>query len=170
MQHYLLTIRQFARTLRNLDAILGKATEYASVRKFDVNNFIQSRLAPDMLPFVAQIRIACDQAKSAAANLSGKEAPKHEDNETTVEELRARIGKCLAYLDTFHPSDFEGAANRKVALPRHPGKVLAADEYLFARQIPNFFFHVTTAYNILRHGGVDIGKADYLGQLGFTDA
>lgn len=170
MQHYLLTIRQFARTLRNLDAVLGKAVEYAGARKFDVNNFVQARLAPDMLPFVAQIRIACDQAKNAAANLSGKEPPKHEDDETTVEQLRARIGKCVAYLDTFRASDFEGAATRKIALPRHPGKLLAADEYLFGRQIPNFFFHVTTAYDILRHGGVDIGKADYLGQLAFTDA
>lgn len=170
MQHYHLTIRQFARSLRNLDAILEKATHYAAGRKFDVNNFIQARLAPDMLPFVTQVRIACDQAKSAAANLSGKEAPKHEDNETTVEELRARIGKCLAFLDSFRASDFENAATRKVALPRHPGKVLPADEYLFARQIPNFYFHVTTAYDILRHGGVEIGKTDYLGELGFIDA
>ena len=163
-------IKQFARTLRNLDAVLDKATKYAEARKFDVNNFCTARLFPDMLPFVAQIRIACDQAKSAAANLSGKEAPKHEDNETTVAELRGRIGKCLAYLDTFTAADFERAKpDAMVRLPNRPGKAIAAEEYLYARQIPNFFFHVTTAYDLLRHGGVEIGKADYLGPLGFVD-
>jgi uncharacterized protein len=170
VQHYYLAIRQFARSLKNLDGVLEKAMHYATARKFDVNNFLQTRLAPDMLPFVTQIRIACDQAKNAAANLAGKEAPKHEDNEATFEELRARIGKCVAYLDTFRPADFEGAANVKVALPRHPGKLLAADEYLFARQIPNFYFHVTTAYDLLRHGGVEIGKSDFLGPLAFVEA
>ena len=163
-------IRQFGRTLRNLDAVLDKAIKHAEARKFDVNNFCGARLFPDMLPFVSQIRIACDQAKSAAANLSGKEAPKHEDNETTFVELRARIGKCLAFLDTFTAADFERAKpDTMVRLPNRPGKAIAAEEYLYARQIPNFFFHVTTAYDLLRHGGVEIGKADYLGTLGFVD-
>jgi hypothetical protein len=163
-------IKQFARTLRNLDAVLDKATKHAEARKFDVNNFCSARLYPDMLPFVAQIRIACDHAKSAAANLSGKEAPKHEDTETTMPELRARIGKCLAYLDTFAAGDFDKAtADTMVRLPNRPGKGLRAEEYLYARQMPNFFFHVTTAYDLLRHGGVEIGKTDYLGQLGFVD-
>jgi hypothetical protein len=163
-------IKQFGRTLRNLDAVLEKAMKYAEARKFDVNNFVNARLFPDMLPFAAQIRIACDQAKSAAANLSGKEAPKHEDNETTVVELRGRIAKCLAYLDTFTAADFARAKpDAMLRLPNRPGKAIAAEEYLYARQIPNFFFHVTTAYNLLRHGGVEVGKADYLGQLGFID-
>src|SRR3954463_5163259 len=100
-------VKQFGRTLRNLDAVLEKATKYAETRKFDVNNFMTARLFPDMLPFVTQVRIACDNAKAAAANLSGKEAPKHEDTETTFVELRARIAKCLAYLDTFTATDFE---------------------------------------------------------------
>jgi hypothetical protein len=163
-------IQQFARTLRNLDAVLEKAAKYAEARKFDVNNFCTARLFPDMLPFTSQIRIACDQAKSAAANLSGKEAPKHEDNETTFAELRGRIGKCLAYLQTFTAADFERTApDTVVRLPNRPGKGLRAAEYLYARQIPNFFFHVTTAYDLLRHGGVEIGKSDYLGTLGFID-
>jgi uncharacterized protein len=163
-------IKQFARTLRNLDAVLDKATKYAEARKFDVNNFCSARLFPDMLPFVSQIRIACDHAKSVAANLSGKEAPRHEDTETTLPELRARIAKCLAYLDTFAPGDFERTTpDTMIRLPNRPGKGLRADEYLYARQIPNFFFHVTTAYNLLRHGGVEIGKNDYLGTLGFVD-
>ena len=163
---YYLAVRQFARTLRNLDAILGKAIAYAQARKFDVNNFCTARLNPDMLPFVSQIRIACDHAKSAASLLSGKEAPKHEDNETTVEELRGRIAKCVAYLDTFTAEDFaRTSAQTVVKLVRPPGAGVSAEEYLFARQIPNFFFHVTTAYALLRAGGVEIGKTDYIGPL-----
>lgn len=168
--YYYLTVRQFIRTLKNLDVILEKATRQAEARKFDVNNFCAARLAPDMLPFVSQVRIACDQAKAAAANLSGKEAPKHEDTETTFVELRGRIAKCLAFLDTFTAADFERAKpDTMVRLPNRPGKAIAAEEYLYARQIPNFFFHVTTAYDLLRHGGVEVGKADYLGTLGFVD-
>ena len=163
-------IRQFGRTLRNLDAVLEKATKHAEARKFDVNNFVGARLFPDMLPFVSQIRIACDQAKSAAANLSGKEAPKHEDNETTFAELRTRIAKCVAYLETFTAADFERVnPDTMIRPPNRPGKAIAAAEYLYARQIPNFFFHVTTAYDLLRHGGVEVGKADYLGTLAFVD-
>ena len=163
-------IKQFGRTLRNLDAVLEKAMKHAEARKFDVNNFVGARLFPDMLTFASQIRIACDQAKSAAANLAGKEAPKHEDNETTVAELRGRIAKCLAFLDTFAAADFERVkSDTMIRLPNRPGKAIAAQEYLYARQIPNFFFHVTTAYDLLRHGGVEIGKADYLGTLGFVD-
>ena len=114
---------------------------------------------PDMLPFAAQIRIACDHAKSAASSLSGKEAPVHEDNEKTFEELRGRIAKCLAYLDTFTERDFERTSPKQIIkLVRQPGKGLHADEYLLARQMPNFFFHVTTAYDLLRRGGVEIGK------------
>ena len=165
-----LIVKQFARTLRNLDAVLEKATKYAEARKFDVNNFVTARLFPDMLPFVNQIRIACDHAKGVAANMSGKEAPKHEDTETTMAELRARIAKCVAYLDTFTAADFERVKpDTMIRLPNRPGKAIAAQEYLYARQLPNFFFHVTTAYDLLRHGGVEIGKNDLLGTLGFVD-
>jgi hypothetical protein len=167
---YYLAIRQFARSLKNLDAVLEKAIKYAEARKFDVNNFLTARLFPDMLPFVTQVRIACDNAKSAAALLSGKEAPKHEDNETTVAELRGRIAKCLAYLDTFTASDFEKTnAQTLVKLPNRPGKGMYAEEYLFGRQLPNFYFHLTTAYDLLRHGGVELGKSDYLGQLNIVE-
>jgi uncharacterized protein len=168
---YYLAIRQFARTLKNLDAVLVKAQSYAQTRKFDVNNFCTARLAPDMLPFLTQVRIACDQAKNAAANLAGKEIPRHEDNETTFEDLRARIAKCRAYLDTFTDADFEHTTPETVVKMTNPkGKGLRAQEYLYGRQIPNFYFHVVTAYNILRHGGVDVGKSDYLGPLDLIDA
>ncbi|HMF44549.1 MAG TPA: DUF1993 domain-containing protein [Polyangia bacterium] len=163
-------VKQFARTLRNLDAVLDKATKYAEARKFDVNNFCTARLHPDMLPFAFQIRNACDHAKSAAANLSGKTAPKHEDTEKTFAELRERIAKCVAYLDSFAATDFGALKpDTMIRLPNRPGKAIAAAEYLYARQIPNFFFHVTTAYDLLRQGGVEIGKSDYLGPLGFVD-
>jgi uncharacterized protein len=166
-----LIVQQFARSLRNLDAILDKALKHAEARKFDPDNFFGARLFPDMLPFATQVRIACDTAKSTAANLAGKEAPKHEDNEKTFAELRGRIGKCVAYLETFTDKDF---ANLKpdalIKLPNRPGKALHAREYLIARQVPNFYFRVTTAYDLLRESGVELGKSDYLGQLAIVEA
>ena len=168
---YYLTIRQFARSLRNLDGILTKAEGYAQKRGFDVNNLVNARLAPDMLPFVAQIRIACDNAKAAAANLSGKPAPKHEDNEKTFEELHGRIAKCLAFVDSVTEADFANVnPEQPVKLQYPPNKALRANDYLFGRQIPNFYFHVVTAYDILRQAGVDLGKPDYLGELPVIDA
>jgi len=168
---YYLAIRQFARSLKNLDSILGKAVSHAEARKFDVNNYCSVRLFPDMLPFANQIRIATDMAKAAAANLGGKEAPKFEDNETTIEQLRARVRRCVAYLESFSPADFEKVTSKTVVkIPYPAGKALQADEYLIGRQVPNFFFHVTTAYNLLRQGGVDIGKNDFIGELALHDA
>jgi hypothetical protein len=168
---YYLAVQQFSRTLKNLDAILEKAQKHAEARKFEVNNFLTARLAPDMLPFLVQIRIACDHAKNCSALLARKEPPKHEDNEATFADLRARIAKCRDYLDTFTAKDFEGTTgDTLVRLPYPSGKMLRADEYLWARQLPNFFFHVSTAYALLRAGGVEIGKSDLLGPLGFVDA
>jgi hypothetical protein len=167
---YYEAIQQFARSLRILDKVLEKAEAYAKARNFDVNNFIQARLAPDMLPFVVQVRIACDHAKSAAQALSGKELPKHEDNEANFADLHARIAKCLAVLDGLKESDFAATKpDTVVKLPNRPGKAMRAGEYLWQRQVPNFYFHVTTAYDILRHGGVDVGKSDFLGQLEVLD-
>lgn len=167
---YYLIIRQFARTLKNLSAVLDKAERYAQGRKFDVNNFMTARLAPDMFPFARQVQTACDGAKLTAANLSGKEAPKYEDSEKTFEELRARIAKTVAWLDGLTEQDFAAIAADKVCrLSYPPGKGLRAQEYLLARQIPNIYFHVSMAYAILRHGGVDVGKTDYLGALDFID-
>ncbi|HVU49980.1 MAG TPA: DUF1993 domain-containing protein [Polyangia bacterium] len=167
---YYMAIQQLARTLRNLDAILGKAEAHAKARGFDVDNFLTARLAPDMLPFAKQIRIACDHAKSVAQALSGKELPKHEDNEATFAELRGRIAKCLAVLDGLSAADFAATkGDAIVKMPNRPGKGMRADEYLWRRQIPNFYFHVTTAYALLRAGGVEIGKSDFLGPLEYFD-
>jgi uncharacterized protein len=171
MQHYHLAIRQFERSLRNLDAVLEKAIKHAEGRKFDPNNFLTARLFPDMLPFVAQVRIACDSAKGAAASLSGKENPRHEDTETSMQQLRERIGNCAAFLGTFTAADFERTTPQTlIKIPNPPGKALPADEYLFGRQIPNFYFHLTTAYDLLRQGGVELGKRDFLGPLNLVDA
>jgi uncharacterized protein len=171
---YYLVIRQFTRSLKNLNAVMAKAEQYADARKFDVNNFCSARLFPDMLPFTAQIRIACDTAKAAAANLAGKEAPKHEDTETTFAELRGRVAKCVSYLETLSAKDFERTkADAPIKMPdrpNRPGKTHRAEEYLFGRQIPNFYFHVTTSYGLLRHGGVEVGKNDYLGELETIEA
>jgi hypothetical protein len=167
---YYLATRQFAFTLRNLDAIMAKAQAFATARKFDVNNFCGARLFPDMLPFTLQIRIACDQAKNAAALLAGKVPPKHDDTETTFEELRGRVARCLAYLDSVGPSDYANVtADTLIPLPHPKGKAMRAEDYLLSRQIPNFYFHVVTAYDLLRQGGVDVGKSDFLGPLNQTD-
>jgi uncharacterized protein len=163
---YFAVIQQFQRTLRALDAILGKAVLHAEAKKFSPDNFCTARLAPDMLPFTRQIQIACDGAKRTAAALTGKEAPAHEDNEQTMAQLRERIQKCLAYLATFQAQAFSAVtAKTEIKLLNPPGKAMYADDALLGRSIPNFFFHVTIAYALLRAGGVDIGKMDFLGDL-----
>jgi hypothetical protein len=168
--YYFLIVRQQLRSLKAFDGVLEKAIKHAETRKFDVNNFCTARFFPDMLPFMQQVRIACDSAKATAANLSGKEAPRHEDNETTIAELRGRLAKVVAYLETFTAADFQRTTPETLMkVPNRPGKALPADEYVFARQNPNFYFHLTTAYDLLRHGGVELGKADFLGPLAWKD-
>ncbi len=148
---YFAVIQQFQRTLRALDAILSKAVLYAEAKKFDPDNFCTARLTPDMLPFTRQIQIACDSGKRAAAALVGKEAPVHEDTEQTLAQLQERIGKCLAYLATFREKDFDAVTPKtEVKLLNPPGKAMYADDALLGRSIPNFFFHVTIAYALLR--------------------
>ena len=163
---YYAVLQQFAKTLRNLDVLLEKAGKYAEARKFDPSNFCTARIAPDMFPLTRQIQIACDVAKTAAASLAGKEAPKFEDTEHTLEQLRERIRKTLAYLATFTADDFKTLdAQTVVKLPYPQGKSMHAQEFVLSRAIPNLYFHVTTAYDLLRAGGVEIGKGDYLGAL-----
>lgn len=167
---YYAVIRQFAHSLRNLDAILAKAEAYAKERGFDPNNFVGARLAVDMLPFAAQIRISCDSAKHAAASLSGKENPRHEDNETSFEELRGRVRKCLAFVESVTEAEASKADGlESVKVPGNSGKHLRVRDYVLSRQLPNFYFHLTTAYALLRHHGVPVGKADFLGSLPFVE-
>jgi hypothetical protein len=152
--------------LNNLSAFLTKAEAHAAARKIDPSVLLQSRLFPDMFPLTKQVQIACDFAKGAAGRLAGVEMPKYDDNETTFEQLRARIEKTLAFVDTCKAAQFEGSETRSISLTLG-GKNYSFSglDYLNHMVFPNFYFHVTTAYNILRHNGVELGKADFVGQI-----
>lgn len=156
----------FVRTLGNLLGWLDKAEAHAAAKKFDANVLLSMRLAPDMLPFTKQIQIACDAAKFGVARLAGLEAPKFEDNEVTMAELRERVRKTIDYVQSVPADKVDGSDDRQVNVPRRDGTMtLAGEAYLKHYVLPNFFFHVTTAYALLRHNGVDLGKADYLGSF-----
>jgi len=164
MSMYAASIPVFQHMLRNLSHILDKGEANAQARKFDPAVLTVARLAPDMLPLTRQILIACDAAKLGAARISGVEAPKFEDNEATFAELKARIQKTLDYLETVPAAKMDGTEDREITFPvgRDTTRTMKAQAYLTAWVLPNFFFHVTTAYAILRHNGVDLGKSDYL--------
>lgn len=157
------TISQYVRMLRNMDQWLQAATDLAKSKGFEVDVLAQARLAPDQYPLTGQVQSACDAAKYAAAYLSGQTAPSHPDTEKTVAELRQRIAACVAYLEGFKEADFAGAADRRVAPAWMQGKSVSPGGYLTRISEPNFYFHVTTAYAILRHNGVALGKADFVG-------
>lgn len=163
------SILQFRKTLANLDNCMAKAEANATHRKFDVNVLASYRLAPDMFNLVKQVQSCCDAAKFAAAYLSRQTPPKHEDNEVTFAELRARLQKVIAYLGGFKAADFAGYESVKVSPGWAQGKWLTGEEYLEELAIPNFYFHVMATYSILRHAGVDVGKMDYLGDIKLKD-
>ena len=156
---------QMKKQLAQLDKWFDAAAAHAQAKSFDPNLFLALRLAPDQFAFVRQIQIACDTAKLAASRLSGKDAPSHADTEQTLDELRARVRSVIAYLDSYAAKDFEGAATRSVTQPRWEGKTMTGADYLIEHAVPNFFFHLSHAYAILRHNGVTVGKRDYLGTL-----
>lgn len=158
-------ITQLAKMLTNLDRWLEKATAHAQARAFEVDVLAQARLAPDQFELVRQVQSACDAAKYAAAYLAGQPAPSHPDTERTVAELRARIRTCVDYLSSFDPAAFAGGGERRVTPAWLPQGWMRGDRYLAEVAIPNFHFHVVTAYAILRHNGVDLGKMDYIGSL-----
>jgi uncharacterized protein len=160
---------QYAKMLECLDQWLVKGVELAAQRSFDPSVLLFSRLAPDQYALTRQVQAACDAAKTAAARLAGREPPRHPDDEVTMDEVRARIAKVLAYLKEFSPADFEGAATRVVPLPFIPGKGMLGADYLRELATPNFYFHITTAYSILRHNGVDLGKTVFIGSLILRD-
>lgn len=162
---YDMTVPQFTKMLKNLKAILDKGALFAESKKIDCEVLLQSRLAPDQFNLIRQVQIACDTAKLGAARLAGIEAPIHEDKEKTLPELKTRIDEVINFLATFKPEDFKGAHERKISQPRWEGKYLTGAEYATQHAIPNIYFHITTAYSILRHNGVDVGKKDYLGEM-----
>src|SRR6201984_1719780 len=142
----------------------------AQCKKFDVGVLLSSRLAPDMQPFTYQVQSACDYVKGAAAWLSGQTPPRHEDNEQTVDELRDRIRKTVAFAESVKEAQYAHASESKIKLSWAPGKVIGGDDYLLQMTIPNTFFHLAMAYAILRHNGVDVGKMDFLGSINLVDA
>jgi hypothetical protein len=156
----------FRRMLNNMLAWLDKAQAHAEARKFDANNYLGLRLAPDMLPLVRQIQIASDAAKGCMARLAGVEVPKWEDKEASVADIRARVQKTIDYISSFNAAQIDGSETRTVLIPMRSGDPLqfTGEAYLKHYALPNFFFHITTAYALLRHAGVEVGKGDYLGR------
>ena len=153
------------RMMNSLAAILEKAAAHAEAKKIDPAVLVNARLYPDMFPLVRQVQIASDSAKGGAARLAGVESPSFEDNEKTLAELIVRTKKTVAFLETLKPAQFEGSEDRTISWKtRSTEKSMLGRPYLVHQVLPNLYFHVTTAYNILRHNGLELGKADFLGR------
>lgn len=163
------TITQFSKMLKNLDQWLQAGVALAEQKKFEPDVLAQARLAPDQYCLIQQVQAACDQAKFAAAYLSGQQPPSHPDTEKTMAELRARIQTCTAFVDGIAAAQFAGGEERRVSPSWMAGNSVRGDRYLDRIAVPNFYFHVTTAYAILRHNGVALGKMDYIGVKDFAE-
>jgi uncharacterized protein len=167
MNLYDATVPIFTKLLKGVEKWLDKATAVAEAKKFDVDILAGARLAPDQYSLVRQIQSACDQAKFTVAKLAGQEPPKHPDTEKTIADIRQRLRGVIEYLGTFKREDFAGAEERPCSHSWMGGKVLRGGDYLDHFALPNFYFHLVTAYDILRHNGVDVGKMDYIVELPF---
>ncbi len=161
---YQTSIPQFKKMLSNLSIILKKGEEYASAKKIEGTVLTGERLFPDMFPLSKQVQIACDQVKNGMARLAGIEPPKFDDSETTFAELQERVAKTIAFIDGIKPAQVDGTEAKEIKFSIKEWHFeFVGEQYLLTWIIPNFYFHVTTTYNLLRHNGVEIGKADYLG-------
>jgi hypothetical protein len=162
----------FLRTLENMLAWLDKAEEYAKTRGFDPNNYLGLRLAPDMMPFSRQIQITTDSAKNCVARLSGAEPPSWADDEDTLDALRDRIRKAIDYVGSVPAADIDGTEDREITMPAGPDHTVSfpGQSFLTGFSLPNFFFHVSMTYALLRQAGVELGKMDYLGALDIKDS
>jgi uncharacterized protein len=159
-----MSVEVFVNALGNLSWILEKGANNAAQRKFDPGVLLAARLAPDMLPLTRQVQIACDLAKNSVARLAAQEPPRFEDTETSIEQLRTRIARTIDFIQSVPASALEGSETRDIKLPASERTLeFKGLDFLQRWAIPNVFFHVTTAYNILRHNGVDIGKRDFIG-------
>ena len=163
-------IAQCTQALKNVETWLDKAEQHATLRKYDVAVLMTSRLSPDQYHLVQQVQSACDYVKFAAARLSGQTPPTHEDTEQTIDDLRDRIRKTIEFAQSVKETEYTAASERKVGLTWAPGKVIRGADYLVQLTIPNTYFHLTTAYAILRHNGVDVGKMDFLRSVNLIDA
>jgi len=166
---YYQLVAHCAQGLKNVEGWLDRAEQFAAAKKFDVGVLLQARLAPDQKPFVYQVQSACDYVKAAAAWLSGQTPPKHADTEKTADEVRARILKTVAFAESVGEAQYAGAAAREISVSWVPGKVINGRDYIIQMTLPNTYFHLTTAYSILRHNGVDLGKMDFLGRMSFVE-
>ena len=160
---YAMSIETFIPALRKLSALLDKAAAFAEAKKIDVAVLLQARLAPDMFPLTSQVQIACDAAKNCVPRLAGHDPIKIEDSEKTIDDLKARIAKTIDYVSGFDAASLNGSETREIKVPgRNRTLEFSGLDYLRTFALPNFFFHVTTTYDILRHNGVELGKRDYL--------
>ena len=156
---------RFANILRNLTAIIEKAEAHCAAKKIEPAALTSYRLFPDMFPFTRQVQIACDTAKGAVARLAGADIPKHEDTEQTFAELKARIAKTIDFVESISAAKIDGSDDKEIVLQMRSGeRRFKGMQYLLGHAYPNFYFHVTTAYNILRHNGVEVGKGDFIGK------
>ena len=161
---YQASIPQLTKMLTNLSNILKKGEEFAKAKNVDGAVLVGDRLSPDMFPLSKQVQIACDQVKNGMARLAGIEPPKFDDQESTFAELQERIAKTIAFANTIQPAQVDGTEAKEIKFSIKEWHFeFVGEQYLLTWIIPNFYFHVTTAYNILRHNGVEIGKSDYLG-------
>ena len=162
---YQASVPRFVNTLESLSAILDKAQAHADAKKIDPAALTAFRLYPDMFPLTRQVQIACDTAKGAVARLAGVDIPKHDDVELTFAELKARIAKTVDFIKAFKPAQIDGTDDREIVLKLQGNEVkFTGMQYLLGMAIPNFNFHVVTAYNILRHNGVELAKRDFIGR------
>jgi uncharacterized protein len=163
---YAASVPIFKKMLGALDTVLARAEAHATEKKYEPDALLQARLFPDMFPLTRQVQIACDFAKSVPSRLAGADVPAYEDTEKTFADLRARIRKTLDHIGTIDAAKFAGAEGREIVL--RPGtpreRTFVGEAYLYSYGIPQFFFHIATAYNILRHNGIELGKADYMGE------
>lgn len=163
---YQASVPVFVRMLANLKTILGKASAYVEAKKIEESVLLNARLSPDMFPLTRQVHIATDFARGTGARLAGSETPVYEDNEKTFAELISRVDRTIGYLRTLKPEQIDGSEGREIVRPvRGEPKKFSGINYLLQFALPNFYFHTTTAYDILRHNGVELGKADFIGAL-----
>ena len=161
---YQASVPQFVKMLTNLSSILKKGEEFASAKNLDSKALVEGQLAPDMFPLTKQVQIACDQVKNGMARIAGVEPPKFEDNEETFADLQERITKTIAFANSLKPEQIDGTEAKEIKFSiKEWNFEFVGEKYLLTWIIPNFYFHITTAYNILRHNGVEIGKSNYLG-------
>ena len=161
---YQASVPRFVNILGNLSNILDKAQAHVDAKKIDPSVLPNYRIFPDMLPMTTQVQIACDAAKGVVARLAGVEIPAFEDNEKTLADLKARVAKTVAFIQTMTPAQIDGSEDKEIVIKRGDKETrYKGMQFLLGHAVPNFYFHVATTYNILRHNGVEIGKRDYLG-------